>query len=59
MEGGQLLCMVHGVRALVFLTQSSLSPYEYVLELCTLTKKVFPLPVSVSCFVSYTMRNQN
>lgn len=53
MEGGQLLCMVHGVRALVFLTQSSLSPYEYVLELCMLTTKSIPPPCVrfMFCFI--------
>lgn len=54
MEGGQLLCMVHGVRALVFLTQSSLSPHENVLELCTLTtKSILPSCVRFMFFFIY------
>lgn len=56
MEGGQLLCMVHGVRALVFLTQSSLSPHENVLELCTLTTKSI-LPSCV-CFMFCFIYNE-
>lgn len=53
MEGEQLLCMVQTVRALVFLTQSPLSPCEYVLQLCTPTTKSIPPPCVcfMFCFI--------